>query len=196
MRKLFALLLLGGIAYYLYAHGFVGRLRPPSRFTLPNSIAFRWINRVGQNPPTVQVCLFNGNRWRIEAGGNQSQRTLVGVFDGTQFASSAPKATAELLDPRPTLRQFIEAVGRASPEATEQRDGRTCWRFTSSSQGKSMKVWLDTNTHFPVYVEGILPDGERLEWHLNTIALDLDRNSAQYFDTRSTAPLFSNLLKL
>jgi hypothetical protein len=47
------------------------------------------------------------------------------------------------------MRDFIQAIGRAAPEATEQRDGRTCWRFTTSRDGKSMRVWLDTQTHFP-----------------------------------------------
>ena len=196
MRKLLGLILLCGAGYYLYAHVFAQSPKPPSRFTtLPSSIAWRYVARDGQGPPLVQVCLVNGNRWRIEAKDGQAQRTLVGIFDGSQFASTAAKATAEILDPRPTVRDFIQAIGRAAPEATEQRDGRTCWRFTSSRDGMSMRVWLDTQTHFPVYAEGTLPDGKRFEWHYSVLALDLDRNAGQYFDTRSTTPLFSNLLK-
>ena len=122
------------------------------------------------------------------------RRTLVCVFDGSRFASNPPKATAEIYDPRPTMRVLIQAIGRAAPEATEHRDGRTCWRFTSSRDGKSMTVWLDTHTHFPVYAEGTLPDGQRFEWHFSILALDLERNGAQYFNTNSTVPLFSQLL--
>lgn len=195
MRKLLALILLCGAAYYLYARVITQRPRPPSRVTLPNSIAWRYVTREGQEPAQFQVCLVNGNRWRIEAGGGQSQRALVGVFDGSHFTSTAAKATAEILDPRPTVREFIEAIGRAAPEATEQRDGRTCWRFTSSHDGKSMRVWLDTQTHFPVYAEGTLPDGKPFEWHYSILALDLDRNAGQYFNTGSTTPLFSKLLR-
>jgi hypothetical protein len=60
-----------------------------------------------------------------------SKRTLVCVFDGSRFASNAPKATAEIYDPRPTMRDLIEAVGRTAPQATQQRDGRTCWRLSA-----------------------------------------------------------------
>jgi hypothetical protein len=195
MRRLLGFILLCGAAYYLYAHVFTQGPRSPARFTFPDSIAWRYVAREGQGPALVQVCLVNGNRWRIEAKGGRSQRTLVGVFDGSQFASTADKATPEMLDPRPTVREFIEALGRATPEVTEQRDGRTCWRFTLSRDGKSVRVWLDTQTRFPVYAEGTLPDGKQFEWHYSILALDLDRNAGQYFNTRSTAPLFLNLLR-
>jgi hypothetical protein len=125
----------------------------------------------------------------------KSKRTLVCVFDGSRFASNAPKATAEIYDPRPTLRDLIQAIGRSAPEATEQRDGRTCWRFSHSIGGKPITVWFDTQTHFPVYIEGTLPDGQRFEWHYSILALDLERNGAQYFNTNSTEPQFANLLK-
>jgi hypothetical protein len=195
MRKFLALLLLCGVSYYLYAQVVAERPKTSPRVTLPDCIAWRYVARSGNEPAQVQVCLVNGNRWRFEARSDQSQHTLVGVFDGSRFASSTAKATAEILDPRPTVRDFIQAIGRAAPEATEERDGHTCWRFTSSQAGMSMKVWIDTQTHFPVYVEGTQPDRKRFEWHYSILALDLDRNADQYFNTRSTTPLFSNLLR-
>jgi hypothetical protein len=127
-----------------------------------------------------------------------SKRTLVCVFDGSRFASNAPKATAEIYDPRPTMRdliQAVEAVGRTAPQATQQRDGRTCWRFMASRDGKSMRAWFDTQTHFPVVVEGLMPDGQQFESHFSILALDLERNGAQYFNTNSTVSLFPQLLK-
>ena len=68
MRKLLVLLLLCGVAYYLYAHRFAERLRPPSRFTLPDSIAWRYVAREGPGPAQFQVCLVHGHRWRTPDG--------------------------------------------------------------------------------------------------------------------------------
>ena len=192
VRKLFVLLLLGGAAYFLYAQ--VEQPKRQPRFTLPEAVAWRVVFRNDNSPADVQVCLVSGNRWRLESQ-SANRRRIVGVFDGSRFASSSRTATAEIVDPRPTLRALIEAIGKEAPEATELRDGRTCWRFTTSFAGKAIKVWLDTKTHFPVVVDGTLPSGERIDWHYSILALDLERNAPQYFNTSSTSPLFSNLLQ-
>ena len=187
MRKLIALLLISVGAYYFYT-----RNATSSHLTLPDSIAWRFVTHIGSNSsPGVGVVLLHGDCWRLEWKTPASPTAFTAVFDGSKFASSAPGATVEL-NPRIPMQKLLASIG--PPRSTELHDGRQCWRFSRRYQGNPEQVWVDTQTHFPVFVDGTRSDGTHFDARYSILPIETATHSAKLFDTRSTASQFSQFL--
>jgi hypothetical protein len=195
MRRLLGLLLFIGIGYIIYTKFLPSREKPP--YTLPEKIACRNTFREADGSVTVSVNLVNGDRWRVEQATKGSPNIFVGVFDGAHFTSNlkVPDGSVEMIDPRPDLRKLIEGCARQNPDATQTKDGHSCWRFHTSKDGNSMQIWIDTQTRFLVSVEGILR-GKNFFWRYEILSVDLDRSTSQYFNPSSLTPQFLPLLKV
>jgi hypothetical protein len=191
-RKLIAIILVCAAGYFLYSQ-IRARFYPNNRITLPESIAWMTTYREASKPITTVVTVLHGDRWRIEASAPKPG-LFVAVFDGSQFASSRPKATAETTDPRPGMRQLLAPLNHTPPEATEQHYGHTCWRFIGASEGKSLRIWVDTQTRFPVFMEGTDPNGIHFEMRFSLLQINPANDSGEIFSTHAIAPMFSQFL--
>ncbi|HZJ14971.1 MAG TPA: hypothetical protein VFD27_07980 [Chthoniobacteraceae bacterium] len=193
MRKLIVILLVGGAAYYFYTRRTASNVGTRN-FTLPESIAWKCVAGTrSSSKQTVEIVLVHGDCWRIESKTPPSPKTMVALFDGSQFVSNNPKASTAI-DPRTSMRKLLAGLADGKIQGIERRDGHSCWHFTSRQQSIVGDVWVDTQTRFPVFLEGPVPDGTHFEARYSLLQVDLAARSAQYFNTRSTSPLFTQFL--
>jgi len=215
MKKLFVLLLIAAAGYYLYTHQelwkkyahqemwskynpFASKTEPqPDNTGLKQTVAWKMITRRGYGAYNTEVLLIDGNRWRIEAKEHGSPKIAVAVSDGARTAASPPTASIGALDPRPTVNQLIASAARVSdaaqgksPDATEQRDGHTCWKSTVNFRGMAVEFWVDSSTGFPVCIDGTI-NGTHGDVHISPLQGDFTQDGGDYFNADHTEALFA-----
>jgi hypothetical protein len=161
--------------------------------TLPKSVAWKTSCREASGPSRYVVTIVHGDRWRMEARSSK-RKIFVAVFDGSEFASTNPKATAVELDPRVAMSKMLAPLNRRGALAIEQRDGHSCWRFWGFSGWKSANIWVDTTTRFPVFMEGTDPNGVYFEAGYRLLPIDPASYGDELFSTQSVEPMFSEFL--
>ena len=201
MRKLIIFLLIVGAGYYLYTHQELWR--KPAALTataLKGPFAWKVTSREGNGPFNVSVELIDGSRWRTEVKKPGVSRIWVSVSDGSRAATNSPRVPAATLDPRSLANQILTLAARTtaiaqkiSPQVTEQYDGHTCWRTDVNFLGATGRMWIDARSHFPVCLDATI-NGKHEEFHCSPLQLDFAQRSAEFFNTNSTEPLFSNYL--
>jgi hypothetical protein len=190
MRKLFVLPLIFAFGPCFRFQGRAGDVGAPGNIALPASIAWKEVVWAGEDPnPVVSINLVDKDRWRLEARNASKPRILVAVFDGSQLAASNPKAPTTL-DPRQSIGPVLSELARGRVVGIEQRDGHSCWHFSIRLPGLVEDVWVDTQTRFPVYLEGTAPDGQHVRGRYSLLNIDLVGDAARYFSAGSTTPLF------
>lgn len=191
----FYILLLGlGIGNCLSSRACAAEEQGPGSLVLPEVVAWKEIVWSNDDPnPNVSVNLIDKNRWRIEAKDTALPKTLVVVFDGSQLSASNSRATVAL-DPRPAMDKVFGALARGHVVGVEQRDGHNCWHVSTRGIGVTGDVWVDTKTHFPVYLEGTLADGSHVRGRYTLLNLDFKGDGSRYFSAGSTTSLFSSSL--
>ena len=169
------------------------------KFALPDPVAWKQIwNNPGHPMEHVQVILMDGDRWRVEERELSSSKIFVLIFDGTTFVSTNPKVTTKPVGSGPVMQASLSFLNGIKPLGTETRDGRSCLLFEMPPDAQSAKsrMWVDSQSHFPVVLDAWSPQGALTEMHFQLLKSDFSILSPKCFDIHNTAPMLTPLLTL
>ena len=180
MRKILLLILLVGGGYWAYQRQ-AGAEAPGARLSFPTAVA--WKHVPSTTAKVIETAAILDGRWRVEiiAGGRSP---MVAVFDGTSFASTHPKATAQQLDPRTTLQQLYASLPPTAGVPIERVGTSDCWHFTEIKAATAAEVWVDTKTHFPRKVSG-RGNGLDTTDTYELLPIDTKAEAKRLFDTKN-----------
>jgi hypothetical protein len=200
MRNFLALILIAAAGYFLYTHQDLWRKSALDASQEPYAVKILSRN-ANTGPMDAQVAVVNGNQWRLEFETPRLHKLIVVLSDGTQVLSNMPPGfPVATLDPRPAMNWVLtsaakfKAMSSMSPNVTEQRDGYTCWKTSTSFQGTSAQLWINTTTGFPVCVIGTA-NGHYVEDHYTQIPINFkDPGTSEFFDPAHLEPIFTRYL--
>jgi hypothetical protein len=92
------------------------------------------------------------------------------------------------------MSKMLAPLNRGRPLAIGQRGGHLCWRFWGFSGEKNARIWVDTTTRFPVFMEGTDPNGVYLEVGYRLLSIDPASYGDELFSTQSIEPMFAEFL--
>jgi hypothetical protein len=182
MRKILFLILLVGAGYWAYHRHTVSG----ARLSCPTAVAWEHIPPASQQ--FIETAAILDSRWRVEI--TRVRNPIVAVFDGSSFASTHPKATAQQLDPRPNLQQLYANLPSTAGVPIERLGASDCWHFTQIRGATAAGVWVDTDTRFVRKVSGRANGIDTTDIY-ELLPLDVKAEAKRLFDTKNLQILLS-----
>jgi len=202
VRGFVYLLIILGLAYFLYTHQDIWRPKPVVTQVPTAPYAVKMMERdVAGAPYRNEVIVVNGDLWRAEVAGTNG-KIYVALYDGTQIATNmGSPAGASVLDPHPVMNPLLllgakcKTIASFAPNETEQMDEHDCWKLSGTFGSSAFQGWVDTKTGFPVYMLGSV-GGHFIEAHFIKIPIDFSKpETSEFFDPAHKEVFFGSYLK-